>query len=126
LNDQKDYKATFLAFVERGAGKMPIAFVELDNTIDMTEGSGLRHKGKYALLSLLHVVNWSKSEIVTVHVLERLPEDIHAFYLSHPFGTEIETHATYIIASDDRMAGNPRQGNTDQSAAPKWLDRPRN
>lgn len=119
LNDQKDYKATFLAFAERGAGKMPVALVELDNTIDMTEGSGLRHKGKYARLTLLYVVNWSKSETVTVNVVERLPEDMDAFYLSHPIGTEIETHATYTIASDDRMAGSPRQGNSDQSAAPE-------
>lgn len=109
LNGRKNYNATFLAFAERGAGKMPVALVELENEIDMTEGGGLRHKGRYALLRLLHVANWAKAETVTVHVVESLPEDVEAFYWSHPFGTEIETHATYAIANDDRAAGNPRQ-----------------
>src|SRR5262249_35390173 len=105
LNGRTNYNATFIAFAECGAGKMPVALVELDNEIDMTEGGGLRHKGLYAVLRLLHVANWDETETVTVHVVETLPEDVEAFYSSHPFGTEIETHATYTIAED--RAENP-------------------
>ena len=106
LNGRKNYNATFIAFAERDAGKMPVALVELDSEIDMTEGGGLRHKGRYALLRLLHVANWDKAETVTVHVVETLPEDVEAFYSAHPFGTEIETHASYAIVNDDRAAGD--------------------
>jgi hypothetical protein len=79
----------------------------------MTEGVGLQHKGRYALLSLLYVANWTKTETVTVHIVEALPEDVEAFYLSHAFGTEIETHATYTVANDDRMPGSHRQENVE-------------
>jgi hypothetical protein len=97
LSGRENYKATFIAFAEREAGKMPVAYLELDNEIDLTEGGGLRHKGRYALLRLLQVANWTESETVTVHVVEVLPDNVEAFYLSHPFGTEVETHATYAI-----------------------------
>jgi hypothetical protein len=33
LNGRENYKATFIAFAERGNGKMPVALVELDNEI---------------------------------------------------------------------------------------------
>lgn len=95
------YEATFLRFMARDPGKTPVALVVLDNEIDLTEASGRRHKGRYALLRLLYVVNWSKSETVTVHVVSAPPSDAEAFYTSHPFGTEIETHATYTNQSAD-------------------------
>ncbi len=100
LNGRKNYGATFVGFADRGAGKMPVGLVQLDCEIDLTEGCGLRHKGRFALLTLRHVTNWTETETVTVHVVEVLPEDAAAFYASHPFGTEIETHATYSIAND--------------------------
>jgi hypothetical protein len=100
LNGRENYLATFIAFAERRAGKMPVAMVKLDHEIEMTEGSGLRHKGRYALLKLLHVADWASSETITVHLVEALPEDVETFYLSHPFGTEIETHATYDVANE--------------------------
>jgi hypothetical protein len=99
LNGREYYKATFIMFAERGAGKMPVAVVELDTEIDMTEGRGLRHNGRFALLRLLYVSNWTETETVTVHVVEALPDCVETFYGPHPFGTEIETHAKYSIES---------------------------
>jgi hypothetical protein len=116
LNGGESYKATFVGFAERGYDKMPAAMVKLDCEIDMTEESGLRHRGQNALLSLLHVANWVRTEIVTVHVVESLPEDVEAFYSTHPFGTEIETHARYAIAQDDRVATTAPSGNTEPGA----------
>lgn len=100
LNGRKSYKATFIRFAEQGAGRMPVALVELEEEIALTEGGGLRHKGRYALLKLMYVAAWAETETVTVHVVEVLPEDVEAFYSSHPFGTEIESHATYKRAKD--------------------------
>src|SRR5262249_23661282 len=115
LGGRENYRATFIAFAERGAGKMPVALVELDAEIDLTEGKGQRHRGRFALLSLSSVANWSVAETVTVHVVESLPDDVEAFYPSHPFGTEVETHATYAIMNDDRATGS-HQTNTDPGA----------
>jgi hypothetical protein len=97
LNGNAYYSATFVRFVSRGADEMPVAFVELDHEIQMIEGCGLQHRGKYALLKLLHIADWDAEETVAVHVVEGLPHDVAAFYASHPFGTEIESHATYRI-----------------------------
>jgi hypothetical protein len=97
LDGRPCYKATFLAFAERGADKMPAALVRLDEPIDMVEGGGQRHRGQFALLKLWHVANWEETETVVLHVVEALPEDVEQFYATHPFGTEIETHVTYAI-----------------------------
>ena len=98
LCGREDYKATFIDFAERGAGKMPSALVELTAVIDVTEGSGLRHSGRFAVLKLLYAgACWGDTETVTVHVVEAPPPDHESFYASHPFGTEIESHATYRI-----------------------------
>src|SRR6266540_2909381 len=105
LNGRESYMATFIRFVERDAAKMPVAFVELEDEIDLTEGCGLRHRGRYALLKLLYVADWAETGTVTVHVVDALPEDVEAFYSSHPFGTEIETHATYRIATGASRGG---------------------
>jgi hypothetical protein len=118
-NDPKDSKATVLACAQGGADKMPVAFVELAKAIARTEANGLRHKGTDARRSLLYVAHGTKSETVTVPVVERLPEESDAFSWSHPFGPEIDTPATYTSASDDRRAVNPRQGNSAPSAAPE-------
>jgi len=103
LNGNAYYSATFVRFVSRGADEMPVAFVELDRDVQMIEGSGLQHRGKYALLKLLHIADWDAEETVTVHVVEALPHDVAAFYASHPFGTEIESHATYRIENSNGM-----------------------
>lgn len=107
LNGRECYKATFITFAGRGTGKMPVALVELDGEIDLTESSGLRHKGRYALLRLLYVANWVETGTITVHVIDALPKDVEAFCSTHPFGTEIETHATYAIANGRGVAGRP-------------------
>jgi hypothetical protein len=99
LNGRKLYKATFIDFADRGAGKMPVAMVELEDEIDMTEARGLRHKGRYALLKLMFVADWVETETVTVHIVEALPKNLAEFYLAHPFGTEIESHATYVLSN---------------------------
>jgi hypothetical protein len=96
LNGRDCYQATFLGFAERGTGKMPVALVQLDDEIELPEG-----KGRFALLKLLYVANWADTGTVTVHIVEALPEDLEAFYASHPLGTEVESHATYRIAADD-------------------------
>ncbi len=108
LNDRGYYQATFIDFVSRGADKMPAAFVELEEEIDLTEGSGLRHRGRYALLKLLYVADWDETETVEVHIVEVLPADVEAYYATHPFGTEIESHATYrIVNSEEAMKNSP-------------------
>lgn len=109
LNGRQCYQGTFLAFAERGAGIVPAALVALDDEIDLTEGGGLRHKGRYALLTLLYVANWTEKGTVTVHVVEALPGDVEAFYSSHPFGTEIETHATYTLVNSDQESGRSKR-----------------
>src|ERR1044072_693646 len=48
LNGRQNYHATFIDFVGRGIDKMPAAVVELDEEIDLTEGAGLRHRGRFA------------------------------------------------------------------------------
>ena len=97
LNGRAHYQATFIDFVSCGADKMPAAYVELEEEIDMTEGSGLRHRGRYALLKLFFVADWDETQTVQVHIVDALPADVEAFYSSHPFGTEIESHATYRL-----------------------------
>lgn len=99
LNGNECYLATFIRFVTRGPNEMPIAFVELDAEIQMVEGCGLQHCGKYALLKLMSVADSNLTETVTVHIVDQLPKDAAAFYDSHPFGTEIESHATYRMAA---------------------------
>lgn len=106
LDGREYYKATFIDFVHCGTEMMPAAFVELENEIDMTEGSGLRHKGRYALLKLRYVADWAETETVKVHIVETLPADVEEYYLSHPFGTEIESHATYKIVSKEETIRN--------------------
>jgi hypothetical protein len=101
LNGRRHYKATFIDFVHRGADKMPAAFVKLEEEIDLTEASGQLHKGSYALLKLRYVADWRDTETVGVHIVDALPADVEAFYSSHPFGTEIESHATYRIANHE-------------------------
>jgi hypothetical protein len=118
LNGRDCYHASFIAFAERGADKMPVAVVELEEELDMVEACGQRHKGRYALLSLLFIANWDRKGTVTVHIVETVPTDFAAFYLSHPFGTEIETHATYEITSSDRTAGSGSQDSFTQRPAP--------
>ena len=103
LNGREYYAATFIQFAECGSSKMPVALVELDEEVDVTEASGLRHRGRYAILRLRYLGNWTASETVTVHIVEVLPQDLEAFYSSHPFGTEIESHATYRIAMADEI-----------------------
>lgn len=103
LNGRKYYKATFINFFYCGVDKMPVAFVELQEEIDIAEGCGLHHKGRYALLKLHFVANWDETEIVEIHVVESLPDDIEAFYKSHPFGTEIETHASYKVIDNNTI-----------------------
>ena len=66
----------------------------------MVEGSGLQHHGNHALLKLLYVADWDATETVTVHIVSELPRDVAAFYDSHPFGTEIESHATYRVEAE--------------------------
>jgi hypothetical protein len=109
LCDREDYKATFIDFAQRGAGKMPSALVELDTVIDVTEGGGLRHRGRFAVLKLLYAGGrWGDTETVTVHVVEAPPPDHESFYASHPFGTEIELHATYrIVKNSDGTSALP-------------------
>jgi hypothetical protein len=97
LNGNEYYSATFVRFASRGADEMPVAFVEFDQEIRMIEGSGLQHHGRYALLKLLHVASWDATETVTVHVVEQFPDDVAAYYESRPFGSEIESHATYRL-----------------------------
>lgn len=98
LKGRKHYKATFIGFAERRAGEMPVALVQLDDEIELTEFGGLRHKGRYALLKLtFDLADWQNTETVNVHVVETLPEDVAAFYALHPWGTEIESHARYSI-----------------------------
>lgn len=111
LNGREYYKATFIDFVPCGADKMPAAFVELENEIDLTEGSGLRHKGRYALLKLRYVADWAETETVKVHIVEALPADVEAFYSSHLFGTEIESHASYKIANNEETIRNSQEVN---------------
>jgi hypothetical protein len=101
LNGQTYYRATFKDFVDRGADKMPAAFIELEEEIDLTEGSGLRHWGRFALLKLTFVANWDETETVQVHIVDALPADVEAFYSAHDFGSEIESHATYRIANNE-------------------------
>lgn len=105
LNGRECYLATFIDFAARGAGEMPVARVALDDEIDMVEAGGRRHRGRHALLKLLHVADWAATETVTVHVVESLPDDVGAFYAVHPFGTEIESHATYTLVTDDQGPG---------------------
>lgn len=102
LNGREGYRGTFRGFVPREAGKMPVAVVELDEEIDLSDGRGRRHKGRYALLKLLTVADWTEQEVVTVHVVDAPPEDVAAFYLGDPLATAIETHATYVIEAGDR------------------------
>ena len=45
----------------------------------MTEGSGLQHRGKYALLKLRYS-DWGVSVRVTVHIVDQLPDDVVEFY----------------------------------------------
>jgi hypothetical protein len=108
LNGRQYYLATFIDFVRCGADKMPAAFVELEEEVDMTEGAGLRHRGRYALLKLRYVANWDETETVQVHIVDSLPADVEAYYASHPFGTEIESHATYRLANKEEMIKNDR------------------
>ena len=103
LNGREYYKATFRDFVHRGANKMPAALVELEEEIDLTEGTDLRHRGRYALLKLRYVADWCETETVQVHIIDALPADGEAFYASHPFGTEIESHATYRIVNNEEV-----------------------
>jgi HEAT repeat protein len=95
LNGRDYYKATFISFVQRRRDSVPVACVELDEAFDLAE-----HKGRFALLLDRYSsasAAWSAEGTVTVHIVERLPEDFEAFYASHPFGTEVETHAQYEI-----------------------------
>lgn len=99
LNGNDSYRATFVRFASRRANEMPVALVELEQEINMVEGSGLQHHGKYALLKLKYVADWGATETVTVHLVECFPHDVVAFYQCHPLGSEIESHATYRIAT---------------------------
>jgi len=101
LDGKKCYLATFIRFVERASGEMPAAFVELDDEIDMTEGSGRRHHGKYALIRLRLYAEWKETETIVVHIVEQLPDDIVEFYKTLPKYSEFETHATYRIETQD-------------------------
>jgi hypothetical protein len=98
LSGNACYRATFVDFVRRGADNMPAVLIKLQDSIDLTEYSGRRHQGQYALVSLLYLSNWEEEGTVTVHIVDKPPEDPVAFYATHPFGTEIEAHATYAIA----------------------------
>ena len=97
LNGNDYYDATFVRFADRKHGEMPVAIIEFDNEIDMTEGSGQIHRGKLGVMKLHFVADWNSSETVWVHIIESTPNDFDEFYDSHPFGTEIESHATYTL-----------------------------
>ena len=124
LNGKECYLATFARFVPRGPNEMPVAFVELDDEINMVEGCGLQHRGKHALLRLLFVADWNATETVTVHIVDHLPDDVVAFYESHPFGTELESHATYRMGTAN---GTEQIGEREGSAqsVPKSSSSPR-
>lgn len=100
LNGKPYYQATFQQFLSSGPNEMPVAFVVLDDEIHMIEGTGLVHLGKYALLKLLYIADWTETETVTVHIVNQCPNDLVQLYDSHPFGTEIESHATYRIEAE--------------------------
>lgn len=100
LNGQKYLAATLIRFVSRKSKMMPIAALELDHPISMTESDGLRHNGNIALAKLRFVESWMEEVTVTIHIVDKIPQDIDAFYDSHPFGTEIESHVKLNIISD--------------------------
>lgn len=52
LNGREHYKATFVRFVGPD-GSVPLAYVELDDELDMTSADGCRQQGRYALLNYL-------------------------------------------------------------------------
>jgi len=101
LNGNDYYDATFVRFAERKHGEMPVAIIEFDNEIDMTESCGQIHRGKFGVMKLHFVADWDSSETVCVHIIASAPNNLDEFYDSHPFGTEIESHATYAS-----LAGN--------------------
>jgi hypothetical protein len=97
LNGKDYYDATFVRFAERKHGEMPVAIIEFDIYIDMTEFCGQIHRGKFGLMKLQYVSDWNSSETVWVYIIDEVPNDFGEFYFHHPFGTEIESHATYTL-----------------------------
>lgn len=100
LSGREYYRATFIDFIDRGADKMPAAFVELKEELDMINYAGFRHRGRYALLNLLTIADWDASGTVMIHVVDGLPADPKAFYAGDPFRTALETHAQYRISRE--------------------------
>lgn len=97
-----DCTATFIDFLDCGADVMPAAFVELKADIDFTEQpSGLRHRGRYALLKLLYVADWEESGDVEIHIVAARPEDAEAFFSEHSVDTAIEPNAEYGITLEE-------------------------
>jgi len=101
LQGGQGYLGTFVRFARRHDGQIPAALVELDDCVDVTEGQGLRHHGRYAVLRLAYIAAWDETETVMVHIVEKFPEDVALFCDTHPFGTELEARASYRIVSDD-------------------------
>jgi hypothetical protein len=99
LGGRDQYTATFLGFAQYRPDIMPVAHVEFDDEVALP-----RVRGRYGLLRLLYVANWAATETVVVHILESLPEDIGPFcgMPPDPLPSEVETHATYRVITEDR------------------------
>lgn len=105
LNGRDSYESTFLRFAARRDGQMPAAIVELDEAIDLTEAKGLRHHGKLAVLRLWFVTDWDETGTVMIHAVDRVPQDVQKFCDSHPFGTDLVSHASYRVLAGHSSAG---------------------
>lgn len=95
LNGKEFLRATFVDFIDRGADRMPSALIRFDDELDFG-----RIKGHYALLTLLHVANWIETETVTVCIIDHPPQ-VTSSAIKPSAGVEVESHATYVIESDE-------------------------
>jgi len=117
LNGREYYKATFIGFGGCRIGRRPLAFIELDEEIDVISGAGREYKGRYAVLNSFlgpgidphrePLVAWGTEATVEIHIVHTLPQDAEAFSSYDVLCTEsaIETHATYRVVDEDLPSG---------------------
>jgi hypothetical protein len=88
--DGREFRAgTFVDFLPAGPGKMPVALLELDE-----EYKSEKHNGRYLVLRLYFVADWTEGETVEVFVVAEPLVDAAALLEADD---SVETHATYIV-----------------------------
>ncbi len=101
LQGREYWVARFAEFVPVGAGKIPAAFVQLEEEIDAGQGPrrcALLRSGPSNLSPA-----WMESEgTAVVHLVEKLPVNMRAFYADDPWPhpKALETHASYRVVGE--------------------------